>query len=265
MTVQEIHALLNACVRHHAGGRKARSRSRSMAIVIYAVRKPRSRVSESGTIEYVGALAKAQLSERLSCFIANNETELRKNNLTWGSVANAFVTLQKYEAVPQWMHDRDIHELKPWILLSLVISLHSLGRVSEARAAADDALKLSYDHGTSTLRAWVAWHEAVEGNFDAARDRLNDVNHKEIGEYYKPLCRFTDALLESHYRSDRVAFGIASNTVAQTVLQTKWIWKDKLMKNAYLGTIDRIAIRRNGIFTTLWRWACIVEAYLHML
>jgi cellulose synthase operon protein C len=134
-------------------------------------------IGERATYAYIDALAQASEVSVLKQFVKKNESWLRANDCTWGSVAYGFTTLRDYSAAARWANDwRERPAAEPWMLVNVMEGFRGVGRTEEAREVSAAALTKPADNGTALHNIWLASDAAAEGDAASAALRMAEVN-----------------------------------------------------------------------------------------
>ncbi|MDJ0849876.1 MAG: tetratricopeptide repeat protein [Myxococcota bacterium] len=128
----------------------------------------------AGLSRYVEALAHARRKRRLDALVRAHASRFGGDVVLWAMVGYAYVTLSRERETVGWLADwREREDVKPWMLLNLVVALRGLGRWEEAGEVGRHALALPPDHAEAEHASWCALDAALAGELAEAR-RLCD-------------------------------------------------------------------------------------------
>ena len=123
---------------------------------------------------------------------------LHANDLSWGKVGYALLTLGRFRQVEDWLGDwKTRSRAEPWMLHNLAWVLQRKGRDSEANEIIRHGLTLPCRDDTHCrFRLWIALEEALAGNILAARERVAGLPGGTLAGYDQKLSALVAVLLE---------------------------------------------------------------------
>jgi len=117
-------------------------------------------------------------------FIAKNGSNLHLYTRSWGSVGRAYICVDRYADVVDWLSDWKTREDAPQrILFLLAMSLRALGRREAANEVTIAALEAPEDSTRPQHLLWLAADLMFDGRYDVAHqfvESAGDVSHSEI-------------------------------------------------------------------------------------
>ena len=142
---------------------------------------------------YITALGEAHARLRLAACMWRHRATLRGHTLSWATVGYALTRLQRHHAAARWLADwHGRGDVRPWMLVNLVLALRALGRDAEAGRVSRHAVELPTDHCTPQHTLWLALDDLLEGRADKATVRLKGLDPAP----FKATCRYVHGLTQ---------------------------------------------------------------------
>ena len=130
---------------------------------------------------HVRALGQARAGVRLRACLRRHRAALRGHTHSWGMVGFALMNVRRPRAAARWLADwPGRSDLRPWMLMNLVLALRALGRDAEANRAGRHALELPADSSTPSHRLWLALDDLLEGRNHEASTRLDGIDPSSL-------------------------------------------------------------------------------------
>ena len=169
-------------------------------------------------VERMGELGRTVL---LALFLFLYPGLLRAHGRTWGAMGYALMTQQRRARAWRWLRDwreRPTGELRPWMMLNVLVCGYSQGHREDAEAALSLGLSLSEESALAgDLRVWRAFLIALRDDGDASGAALLEVKHSPEDGLLKlvlGLARTVQAARTSGARAARRALRTAEQGMA---------------------------------------------------
>jgi tetratricopeptide (TPR) repeat protein len=128
--------------------------------------------------------------------VRSNKKWLGRYTQTWGAVAYALMSHDRYRECARWMRDyKSRQEVGAWMLHNHATALHWIGRDSEAIEVARHALTCAPDHTRLSHALWVALADALAGKQEEARALLSEARDKALSVRQENLRALTSLAL----------------------------------------------------------------------
>jgi cellulose synthase operon protein C len=207
-------------------------------------------------VTYLEALAKAGLKHRARQGIKSHRAELRADVKTWGGVGYVLLTLGDRREVTKWLGDwrqyagrhspeSSQSSLEPWMLWNYVLALGDLKRGREAYEAGSAALALPADHTSDSHRLLLACADALAGDADAARGRLQEVAAQSLSEWDRFVYEVASALLDSGAGPEGEVEGL--RRLADAAKAHAFYRESELLFSLYARALRRVAARSGSL------------------
>lgn len=194
--------------------------------------------------EILEAAVKVKSKRLVRQVIRKDGDVLRNEPASWGKVSYATTTLELYREGIEFMRDwREQSELEMWMLFNLTICLRSSGNFLLAREVCALAITLPKDNTATRLEILAAWDEAVNGQVEDARIRLEKISHEELSDYFKVVRSLASSLVSVLGKEAR-----EHEYETQRLLLTQEIWKSHFDDDMLQG-MGRLTVRKLAEFT----------------
>lgn len=226
---------------------------------------------QSAAATYLEKLSQAKRTQEARQFIQKFAEELRRDDMTWGMVGYALLTLRRETEVIDWLADwRERAEARPWMLWNGVLALRTQKREREAYEMSEHALQLPPDHVSSTHRVWVALADALAGETEKAAEQLRGLHYGELREWDQFEFDTATAVIE-HARAQQNQLGAGLKQLLKLgrLRNThRFFWKSKALYRSQQRALRRIAeVSENALIKsfafTMLGWLAIKWAFLY--
>ncbi|MFN7139426.1 MAG: hypothetical protein ACK4UN_08815, partial [Limisphaerales bacterium] len=182
---------------------------------------------------------------------------LRKDDWAWGKVGYALTTVKNFKAVIRWLSDWQQRKgIEAWMIYNLAVALRARGRDKEAAEVSRHGLTLEFDHNMHQMfHCWLAFHEALEGNSEGAKQHLGSIDQvKELSTYHQWLEAFARAMIEvqtAEPGNRRAAFAEARKII-KGIENGEVLGGESIARRAYWQTIKRIKTDCSSPIPLFW-------------
>lgn len=202
----------------------------------------------------VERLAQRGLTEdQLRRLIARHRKRLAEDTQLWGLIGYAFSAAQCHRSCLNWLSDwKERDGLESWMLYSLALACHHLGRHEAAAKVHRHALTLTRDGSSDEHELWLALEEVTQGRVTDARLRLERVNRTAFGEYARTLLAMVELAAAAGEKDNHGGSAGRRRQLDRLLKEKPWILGDGALRGAYLrcsGQAGRGGTRRLWI---LW-------------
>jgi len=198
----------------------------------------------------VHGLAQLHSTFLLRCLLWRRRDVLARDDVAWGQVGHALITLNRMSAAARWLIDwRLRREVQPWMLFNLCLALRHLGRYEEANTIARHVLE-SWGHreGSAELRLFLAVEEALAGSLATAREHLEKVVVREDSYHDRELLALAKALVELQVvpmTERQRAFRRARQSMASHFDNWRMLWLMRDVRRTFRRS-GRVFVREGG-------------------
>jgi tetratricopeptide (TPR) repeat protein len=139
-------------------------------------------------IAYLELLKAQKSTGPLRDYVMKNRNLLSENTATWGSVGHILSSARLDALCLDWYAKWETRaDVRPWMLLNLIISMLRSRKYDEAANVGNAALKLSTDHSIGMLSLWLAADALRHSDYMKMRTLLAGVSRPTLSNYYKFL------------------------------------------------------------------------------
>ena len=218
-------------------------------------------------VAYLELLKTEKSKTAIRTYVASNKDFLSANINTWGSVGYVLSSVREDQDCVLWLEPwKERKEVKPWMLLNLVLSLRRLKRLPEARDVGLAAQAMPVDSCSEMHGMWIAADAVLGGDYVQGRELLQKISRPALSNYYKFMHDLLTQLLavEKTPEAERsLAFKNAMSQIAdmrKTYFKASQRigWGDPLLLDLYKKVITQ-AGGLGGTFVTR------THAWLHCL
>jgi hypothetical protein len=218
----------------------------------------RGAVGREAACAYMELLAEVGRGTPLRRFVKQHGAQLRKETATWASAGYGLLTMGDRRETALWLADwQSRNDLKPWMLVPLVVALRAFGRDTEAAAASRHALTLVEQDARSGCHAvWLAVDEVLAGDTGAAVNHLAATNPAELNPYYRFLHTLAQAAAEIRglQRDAQPATFAALRERLRTAAPMPGDWICPALRRAHRRLLLQIANDLGAATPRLWAW-----------
>lgn len=171
---------------------------------------------------------------------------LRRDPEGWGRVGHLFSINDDARRMLRWFNGWESRpKVEPWMLNNLVAVLLNNGRWDDALKVCRGLVHLPCrDHTTKDSQLLLAVDDLSRGDAATAERRMEGLEEKHFGEFYKLVYRCYAALRDVHWILNASELDPAKRkTALKKRVQT---WKDSLPGNSSWGTAHRCVFRKTS-------------------
>lgn len=219
---------------------------------------------QAAAARFLDRIARDRGKWRFRVFFGNNKEQFRKATNMWSSAGYALLRFGRYYDVVYWMGDwPERADVRPWMLMHLVLALRRLGRDAEAEQVSRRALGLPPDGSVIEHRVWLAVDAALKGDADEARRRLREVAPARLEGYYcllRALARAVVDVADAEPAAKRRALQEALATLHQTEVRFGSYRSDRALRRLYRRTLQVLAALEGTLAGRLTYWRLLLSS-----
>lgn len=148
-------------------------------------------ILQPALVSALNGLCEFQQFSLVKTLLGKFKVDLASSTQTWGSAGYAYLTTGQFKRLIKWMSDwRTRESVEPWMMLNLSVGYLMLNQQDRAAevwketvSRPDAASELASHH------AWLAWHYAVNGDFEGAKRHNEAANPIYLDDFYKSISR----------------------------------------------------------------------------
>jgi hypothetical protein len=221
----------------------------------------RGPIGHQAVYAYVEALRGAGATGRMKRFVRDNESWLRPDTFTWGTIGLGFASLGLYADAAAWHADwRDYEDAEPWMLVNAVEGLRATNRDEEAVEISRHATALPRGFGQHMHHLWLAADDACRGNIPTAKQHLARAGDDELDEDWQFHLLLVQAVIDMAEALPEEA-GSIFREVRQRIDEARAAYRgwarEPARRRLYRRCVARIAKYRGTLSARFWhcfRW-----------
>ncbi|MBL8190131.1 MAG: tetratricopeptide repeat protein [Acidobacteria bacterium] len=200
---------------------------------------------------YLEALTRAGQKHRAREFINEVEADLRAHVLTWGHTGYVLLNLGDVKRTIEWMSDwRNRESVESWMLWNLSLALRMESRNAESREVSLQALSLQPDDLTQAHTLLVTMDELLQGDLNAAEQRIVRINEPTLRDWDRHLWRLIGVVHELR-KTNPPNYSAAIDQLISWSRSTNFFGGSDMLDKLLRRIVLQLAKEEGSLFTLL--------------